>query len=433
MKTPRPFVLAGAALLVLAAATFVADARFIDLRTFRDLDKIADIIVVARPVSTKETAEQIALPHITGIQVLGLSSEFEVSFVLKGDDRLKKLVVHHYRLADTPDQRMENDAPLAGDNGTALAAFEPKETTCYLLFLQREPDGRYAPIDQVDPAWTSILALSGTKWDKMKLEDFKDWLDAKKWLNERPDPGSALSAVIAPSGRGEGSLHEAALNGKLEKAKALLKADPDLVSNQESYASQSPLHMAAEYGHKDVTELLLANKANIEAEAYGGWTPLLNAVFGGHKDLVELLVANKANVNVKEEAGRTPLHVAAENGYTDIAALLLASKADVNVKNREGQTPLYIAAAQGYNDMVMLLLANQAEISATDNSGLTPLHIAARNGSKEAVELLLAARADPNAKDNAGQTPLDLATANNHKDIADLLKLKREQDKNALY
>jgi ankyrin repeat protein len=36
-------------------------------------------------------------------------------------------------------------------------------------------------------------------------------------------------------------------------------------------------------------------------------------------------------------------------------------------------------------------------------------------------------------KRHSGQTPLDLATANNHKDIADLLKLKREQDKNALY
>ncbi len=93
-------------LLVLAATTFVADARLINSRSFRELDKRADIIVVAKPVSTKDTAEQINLPHISpDIHVVGLSSEFEVSLVLKGDNSLKKLVVHHYRLAN-PGQMM---------------------------------------------------------------------------------------------------------------------------------------------------------------------------------------------------------------------------------------------------------------------------------------------------------------------------------------
>ena len=68
--------------------------------------------------------------------------------------------------------------------------------------------------------------------------------------------------------------------------------------------------------------MLLANKANVQAKSYGGWTPLLNAVFGGHKDLVELLLRSKANINYQEDAGRSALHVAAENGYTEIAALL---------------------------------------------------------------------------------------------------------------
>jgi hypothetical protein len=425
MKTPSPFILAIASLLVLAAPAFVADAREIQLFPFRELDRMADIIVVARPLSAKDTAEQTILPHIgPDVHVVGLSSEFEISFVLKGDNSLKKLIVHHYRLADA-DERM--------NNGPCLAAFDPKESTRYLLFLQREPDGRYAAMDQVDPVCNSILALKGAGWDKMKFEDFKDWLDAKRWLNERPNWGSAMTPEISPAGRAEGSLLEAALNGKLEKAKALLKTNPGLVFSQDSYANLTPLHYAAEYGHKDVAELLLANKANVEAQANGGWTPLLQAVFGGHKDLVELLVAHKAEVNVKEEAGRTPLHVAAENGRTEIATLLLANKADLNAKNHDGYTPLHVAAALGYKDMVMLLLANKADIKATENSGLTPLHVAARTGSKEAVELLLAARADPNAKDNAGQTPLDLATASNHKDIADLLKLKSEQDKNASY
>jgi hypothetical protein len=142
-----------ASLLMLAATTFLADARRINTRTIRELNNMADIIiVVAQPVSTQDTAEQTVLPGIAPpVKVIGLSSEFAVSVVLKGDPELKHLVVHHYRLAN-PDERMFN-AP-------DLASFNPKESTRYLLFLHREPHGRYAPFDQTDPAASSMLKLS---------------------------------------------------------------------------------------------------------------------------------------------------------------------------------------------------------------------------------------------------------------------------------
>ena len=209
-----------ASLLVLAATALVAEARAVNGGNYRELDRRADFIVVARPVWTKDTAEQTYLPNISPpIPVIGLSSEFEVSIVLKGNQSLKKLVVHHYRLKD-PDPLMIN-APN-------LASFDPKESTRYLLFLQREADGRYAPVDQVDPRATSMLKLNGPEWDKMKLEDFKKWLDAMKWLDEQsgargPSPWSNFSPEIPPGGTGEGSLLEAAFNGKLEKARSLIK------------------------------------------------------------------------------------------------------------------------------------------------------------------------------------------------------------------
>ena len=360
-------------LLVLAVSTFAAGARLMSCPSYEVLDKKSDIIVVATPVSTKDTDEKTILPYISpDIHVVGLSSEFETVVVLKGDKSLKKLVVHHYRL-ENQNQRMGN-APW-------LASFNPKESTRYLLFLQREPDGRYAPFDQVDPAWTSILKLRGSEWDQMSPDTFKNWMDAKRWLRERPineapDPGSGISPKITPEGRAEGSLHEAAMNGKLDKAKALIKANPDLVFSDASYGSLTPLQFAAEYGHKDVAELLLANKAEVEAKSYGGWTPLLSAVFGGHKDLVELLLKKKANVNHQEEAGRSALHVAAENGYTEIAALLLANQADVNAKNRDGLTPLHLAVALGHKDLMELLLTNNADVNAKDNRSMTPLGFA---------------------------------------------------------
>jgi ankyrin repeat protein len=427
--------------LFLAATTFVADARSINSPDLRTIDKTMDIIAIAKPVSTIDTDEQTNLStYQPPVPVVGLSSVFEVVFVLKGDTNLTKLVVHHYRLADH-----------SGWSEFSLASFNPKESTRYLLFLRREPDGRYAPYDQVDPAETSILKLNGAGWDKMNLADFKEWFDAKKWLdyegNHTPLGWSGMTPEIPAGGKGEGSLHEAAFNGKLEKAKALIEANPDMVNSHASYAEQTPLHIATEFGHKDVAELLLANKADVEAKAHGGWTPLLNAVFGGHKDMVELLLANKADVNYQEEAGRSPLHVAAENGYTEIAALLLTNGANVNAKCRDGYTPMHVAAVFGSKDLVDLLVANKAEFNiqdaaaigdlervkalvkdnpdlvfSKDFSGQTALHWAATQGRTDIVKLLLANKADVNAKaGKSSSTPLFNAVSSRHKDVVELL------------
>jgi hypothetical protein len=372
-----------ATLLALISTTFVADARPIQLLSFRELCKWADLIVVAKPISSKDTGEQTVLAHIApDISVFGLSTEFEVSVTLKGDTTLKKIAVHHYRMAISGQVMM---------NGPTLASFDPKESVRYLLFLRREPDGRYASSDQVDPGLTSMLKLADPGWDKMKLDDFKQWLDAMKWLDKRPNFGKD-SPEIPPGGTGEGSLHEAALNGKLEKAEALIKANPKLVFDQHSYAEQAPLHLAVQYGNVEVAKLLLVNKADVEAKANGGWTPLLNAVFGGNKAAVELLLEHQADVNVKEEAGRTPLHVAAENGYTEIAKVLLAHKAEIDARNGDGMTPLHVAAALGYKDIVLLLLGNNADF---------------------------------NVKDKFGKTPLDRAVEHNHSDIVEMLRLRR--------
>ena len=58
------------------------------------------------------------------------------------------------------------------------------------------------------------------------------------------------------------------------------------------------------------------------------------------KDLAEVLLANRADVNAKNGDGNTVLHLAAANGHKAVVELLLASKADVNVRNNHGETPL---------------------------------------------------------------------------------------------
>jgi ankyrin repeat protein len=52
-----------------------------------------------------------------------------------------------------------------------------------------------------------------------------------------------------------GESHDAAQSGDLDKVKALLKLDPDLVLSKDDRWN-TPLRWAAAKGHKDVAELL---------------------------------------------------------------------------------------------------------------------------------------------------------------------------------
>jgi ankyrin repeat protein len=59
------------------------------------------------------------------------------------------------------------------------------------------------------------------------------------------------------------------------------------------------LHFAALKGHKDVSELLLASRADVDArESKYGRTPLDVAATDGHKDVAELLRRHHARLSV---------------------------------------------------------------------------------------------------------------------------------------
>jgi len=216
-------------------------------------------------------------------------------------------------------------------------------------------------------------------------------------------------------------INKAARDDDLGKVKALLKGNPDLVFTKYDKYGATPLHVAAEKGHKEVADLLLANKAEVNAKITTGATPLHMAAFSGRKELVELLLANKAEVDTKANDGWTPLHVAAEKGHKEVVELLLANKAEVNAQTNDGWTPLHVAAQKGRKEVAELLLANQAEVNAKANNGLTPLHVSLAQGHKGLVELLLANKAEVNAKITTGATPLHMAAFSGHKEVVELL------------
>jgi len=140
--------------ILVLATVLLAQAREMKTWSYQELYDQADLVVIARNLSTQDTTEKAVLPNISpDVPVVGLSSDFDVRVVMKGDKGLKKLVLHHYRLAN----------PEAGlIDGPQLASFDAKQSARFLLFLHRESDGRYSPVSgQTDPALFSIVKLNG--------------------------------------------------------------------------------------------------------------------------------------------------------------------------------------------------------------------------------------------------------------------------------
>jgi ankyrin repeat protein len=206
------------------------------------------------------------------------------------------------------------------------------------------------------------------------------------------------SICLALCGCGHKSVLEAARDGEFETVKALLKDNPNLV-------------------YKRNTKLLPSLTPDDS-----DWTPLHYAAAYSHTNIVELLLANKADVNAKDRYGETPLHLAASKGEKAIVKLLLATKAEVNARSNSGETPLHLAVISGDKDAVKILLDSNADVRARDTDGITPLHDAASGGYKDVAELLLARKANVNARNIAGETPLHYATSAAQSDMAELLR-----------
>jgi ankyrin repeat protein len=170
-----------------------------------------------------------------------------------------------------------------------------------------------------------------------------------------------VGAPATTTTKAEATIHDAARDGDLERVRALLKSDPDLVSSKDKEYGATPLHWAAGKGHEDVAELLFASKADVNSKDKHGGTPLHWAAFNGHKGMVGLLLASKAEVNAMDIQGVTPLFLAAAYGHKDVVEMLLAKGGQVNAKDKNGMTPLAGAVRKGYKDVAELLRQHGGE------------------------------------------------------------------------
>ena len=110
-------------------------------------------------------------------------------------------------------------------------------------------------------------------------------------------------------------LLEAAVFGQLNEVKELLQSRADLESRSDDGFLQTPLHLAADKGHRDIVQFLLEKSAKIEATDKDEKTPLHLAVREGQIDVVQFLLEKNAEIEATDGTGKTPLHLAADKGH----------------------------------------------------------------------------------------------------------------------
>lgn len=98
-------------------------------------------------------------------------------------------------------------------------------------------------------------------------------------------------------------------------------------------AKDTPLHSAAQWGHKNIAELLLANGANVNSMNRFGQTPLHYAVVFKHEEIVRTLLNAGANPGIKTLGGFTAHDFASKVKDEEIADILKKEQIEqINVK-----------------------------------------------------------------------------------------------------
>ena len=130
------------------------------------------------------------------------------------------------------------------------------------------------------------------------------------------------SAINSEFDDGRTPLLVAAQYGRITAVRCLLEMKADVMHKRRELTA---MHMAAQYGHRDVLDLLLqhTNDMDVDFTHAASNTPLMLAVRYGHAEVVQLMLEKGANINRGDRSGWHSLHRAANAGHTDLVEILL--------------------------------------------------------------------------------------------------------------
>ncbi|XP_039201373.1 transient receptor potential cation channel subfamily A member 1 [Crotalus tigris] len=166
-------------------------------------------------------------------------------------------------------------------------------------------------------------------------------------------------SVYAKSRDKKSPLHFAASHGRLNTCLRLLESmDDTRLLNEGDRKGMTPLHLAAQYGHEKVTQLLLKKGALFNSD-YKGWTPLHHAALGGYSRTMEIILNTNMKATDKvNDKGDTALHLAAREGHTRAVKLLLDANAKILLNESEASF-LHEAIHNERKDVVKIVILHK--------------------------------------------------------------------------
>ena len=214
-------------------------------------------------------------------------------------------------------------------------------------------------------------------------------------------------------------IHKAALDGDIAAVKTFLKKDPGLLQ-ADGWHNKKPLHWAAQGGHKELVEFLIAQGAAVDSKNEANETPLHYAAARGHKEVAEFLVSKGADMNARCQWG-TPVTYAVNSNHPDILKFFIEKGANVTFVEENGFTLLHGSAWEGSKEVIELLIAKGIPVDVKTKFGRTPLQQASLGGNVDAAKVLISKGADVNYKGEEDWPPLYLAAKRGHTDLVSLL------------
>jgi ankyrin repeat protein len=258
------------------------------------------------------------------------------------DPKLIELLLANKAAVDPLNNNGETPLDLSAKSGVGSAAM-------VLLAHGADVNARN-PLERGWKGWTPLLYAVNSRHTDTAALLLKH--NANPNIKSENQNSKGLSPLFLAASAGDAELVASLLDAK---------ADPNIKDDWGSSPALAAIRLTANSPYKRILSLLLDHGADAETTDSDGKTLLIIAVERADKELVELLLAHKADVNAQTPFGSTPLHflVSSYNqrsyeSVSAIAELLFSAGANVNLQNKDGKTPLN------------LLLSSQQQLGQRD-------------------------------------------------------------------
>jgi ankyrin repeat protein len=145
-------------------------------------------------------------------------------------------------------------------------------------------------------------------------------------------------------------------NGYLPLMEALLINRANV--NRRNQFGDTALLLAALKARLEPVQRLIDHGAEMNPQ---GWTALHYAMFGGSKEVSALLIAKGAKLDARAPNGQTALMLAVKLGKLDLVQQLIDADADMDLADYEGASALRMAVILGHDEIAAYLRSEGAD------------------------------------------------------------------------